>query len=70
MYKAIILDAYGTGAPEHRYATCRGVAFSKSPKRALALAQERANQQPGSEWTPIYREVKLFHNNKLIHEAY
>lgn len=47
MYKATVAVGYGTGAPEHRYGGGYGVAFHKSPKRAIRLAQRQADRSAG-----------------------
>ena len=51
MYKAIFEIAFGTGAgygfEPHQYAGGTGVAFSKSPKRAIAMARKDATRQCG-----------------------
>jgi hypothetical protein len=45
--------------------------MSKSPRRAVELAQEQANRGEGREWVPIYREMTLSSGGRIIHrEAY
>lgn len=65
MYKAIVFVVFGTGAPRHRHYSGRGVAFNRSPKRALNLARAKAqaNIQDGS--LVLYR-AELYRNGRLI----
>ena len=72
MFKAIVEVAYGTGAgygfEPHRYAGATGVGFSKSPKRALQLAERDANRKCGMLGCaiPIHRGGVLLKGTQVV----
>lgn len=69
-YKAKGFEAENnTFSRERPYNTSFGVAFSNSPKKALA--EVRRQIRKGSKgWTPICREIKMWKNGVLIFEEF
>jgi len=85
MYKATISFTESTGAgyglPSHLYISGRGVGMSKSPQKALKIAQDKANQDFNKEavenglppWIgliPIAETKILTRNDVVVSETY
>ena len=75
MFKAIVCEHYGPSCGQGGYGTQRGVAFSRSPKRALVLARQRMwddQSQPDpvsghvGGGVPILGTTMLWAGSKLI----
>lgn len=77
MFKVVITEYYGPFCGLGGYGSARGVAVSKSPKRADALAKKRlwynpttSNENPETGicggGVPILRTHRIYRNNKLI----
>ena len=84
MYKAIVSETEGTGAgygnKPHVYIMGEGVAFSKSPKKAMAHAKRLCVQAllvdnierglGGVGQIPVYGAIELYKDGKLIYCKY
>jgi hypothetical protein len=83
LFKAEVMNAEATGAgygaPAGLYFTGVGVAFSKSPQKALRHAERlaahdlnrdlvRQGQKSGVGWIPVYGYTRLYKGDKLILE--
>lgn len=83
MFKAIVEEAESTGAgygfPAHIYVSGRGVAMSRSPKKAIRHARNLCHQQMfksckkqlgqgGIGLIPIWDMIQLYKDDKLIME--
>ena len=84
MFKAEVIESESTGAgygrEAHVYVSGHGIALSKSPKKAIRQATTLCRQQMfasckrqlgmgGIGLIPIFSEIQLFRDGKLIHEA-
>lgn len=59
MYKVYIMEAFGPFCGRGGYATCIGMAMSKSPHVAYRLAQSKVNQQDQGGGVPILRTATM-----------